>query len=67
MVLEVEAYNTTIAKRRIRFYERLGFVRNDIYYLEPPTEQEESPIPLTTMSYPNRIPKDKQKSKGSDF
>lgn len=61
MVLEVEAYNTPTAKRRIKFYQRLGFVLNDINYLEPPTKEGESPIPLTVMSHPRRIPKDKRK------
>lgn len=61
MVLEVEAYNTTTAKRRIKFYQRLGFVLNDINYLEPPTQQGEDPIPLTVMSYPRPIPKERHK------
>lgn len=60
LVLEVEAFNTTTAKRRVRFYERLGFVRNDITYIEPPTEEGETPIPLTIMSYPHPIPQEKR-------
>jgi len=57
LVLEVEALDTTKARRRIRFYERLGFVQNDINYIEPPTQKGSSPIPLTVLSYPEPIPR----------
>lgn len=51
LVLEVEAYDTLQAKRRIRFYERLGFVLTDINYLQPPSREGDPLVPLTIMSY----------------
>ncbi len=61
LILEVEAHNTPQAQRRIKFYERLDFVLNDISYLQPPVHKDDPPVPLTIMSHPDPIPKDKQK------
>lgn len=61
LILEVEACDTTQAKRRIKFYERLGFVLTDINYLQPPVQEGDPPVPLTIMSYPNDIPGNKRK------
>lgn len=61
LILEVEACDTTQAKRRIKFYERLGFVLTDINYLQPPVQAGDPPVPLTIMSYPEDIPCNKQK------
>ena len=35
IVLEIDPPETEIAVRRLRFYERLGFVRNDYHYVHP--------------------------------
>lgn len=61
LILEVESYDTPAAKRRINFYERLGFVLNDISYIQPPERKDDPPVPLTIMSHPDPIPKNKRR------
>ncbi len=39
-----------IARRRVKFYERLGFVLNEYEYLQPPYRSSDSPLPLVVMS-----------------
>lgn len=52
-VLEVELPHTSIAKRRISFYERLGFFANAAFrYKQPPLQPGFAPLPLCLMSYP---------------
>lgn len=48
--LEVEFPGTDIAKRRIAFYERNGFVTNNYPYIQPPYSEEQSPLPLIIMT-----------------
>lgn len=48
--LEVEPPEEEIAMRRIGFYERIGFVLNPYYYLQPPYRQNEEPIELKIMT-----------------
>ncbi|MEG2708620.1 MAG: GNAT family N-acetyltransferase, partial [Vagococcus sp.] len=55
ILLEVEHPETEIAKKRIQFYERLGFHLNTHDYVQPPIQEGESPLPLHIMSYPNPI------------
>lgn len=62
VVLEVEAFDTNTAKRRIKFYQRLGFKLNDITYIQPPLNKSNEQIPLTIMSYPELIPQAKRQS-----
>ncbi len=56
VILEVEYPNDEIAEKRIRFYERLGFVCNDLNYIQPSIGKGKEPIPLILMSYPSVIP-----------
>lgn len=51
-VLEVELPENEIAKRRIGFYERLGFRLNTFPYLQPPMQKGKDNLPLYIMSYP---------------
>lgn len=51
VVLEAEPPETVIAKRRIGFYRRHGFVCNDIAYLQPSYRQGGDAVPLVLMSY----------------
>lgn len=60
LVLEVEACNTARAKRRIKFYQRLGFILNDLSYIQPPMHLDDPLVPLTIMSHPVPIPKNEQ-------
>ncbi len=48
---EVEPPETEIAKRRIGFYRRAGFVLNDYEYIQPPLGKSKRSIPLMIMSY----------------
>ena len=57
VILEVELPVSDINKRRINFYERLGFKLNDHYYEMPPLREDQSPVHLLLMSYPNCISK----------
>lgn len=55
VLLEVELPENDIAKKRIRFYERLGFHLNHFDYVQPPIQKGEDPLPLLIMSYPEPI------------
>ncbi len=55
VLLEVEHPETEIAKKRIQFYERLGFHLNTHDYVQPPIQAGEEPLPLHIMSYPDPI------------
>ena len=44
-----------VASRRVRFYERLGFVLNKYRYFQPPYSADEQPLPLSVMSYPKGL------------
>lgn len=48
--LEVEPPETELARRRIAFYERNGFFRNDYHYLQPAITAGQRPIPLSIMT-----------------
>lgn len=60
LILEVESYDTPTAKRRIKFYERLGFILNDINYVQPPRQKDAPHVPLTVMSHPYPIAKNER-------
>ena len=53
--LEVEPPETELAKRRIAFYERLGFCLSDFYYEQPPLRKNQTAQQLLIMSYPAPI------------
>ncbi|MDD5340622.1 MAG: GNAT family N-acetyltransferase [Candidatus ainarchaeum sp.] len=55
VVLEVERPGTEIQKRRIAFYERLGFKLNHHDYIQPPYGPGKNPVPMRLMSYPGTI------------
>ena len=50
--LECEPPTFDIAKRRMAFYMRSGFVVNDRPYLQPPYRKDGALVPLVIMSYP---------------
>ncbi len=52
ILLEVELPNTIINKRRIKFYERIGFKLNQQYYEIPPSIEGQPSLQLLLMSYP---------------
>jgi len=55
ILLEVELPNTRINKRRIKFYERIGFKLNQHYYEIPSSQEGQSPLQLLLMSYPSYL------------
>ena len=52
IILEVERPDYELAKRRIGFYERLGFKLNPFTYMQPSYHVESEELPLLLMSYP---------------
>ena len=55
VVIEVEAADTLIARRRIAFYERLGFALSDIEYIQPSLRETSTDVLLRLMHYPAQI------------
>ena len=57
IVLEVELPNSEIDKRRIKFYERIGFKLNDHSYQLPSLQDGKAVLPLLLMTYPDLLSK----------
>ena len=55
MVLEAEPPTDELRSRRIAFYERNGFFKNDYPYIQPPYRRGETRVPLVLMSYPSTL------------
>lgn len=55
LVLEVEPPYGDVSKRRIKFYERLGFHLHPFYYEQPPLQKGFDYIQLKVMIYPEKI------------
>ena len=55
IILEVEHPGTEMAKRRILFYERLGFKMNPFTYMQPSYHPDGDELPLLLMSYPTAM------------
>lgn len=56
VLLEVEPPLDEMSRRRIAFYERLGFgLHSDYYYLQPPYGPGQSPVELKLMTTPTVI------------
>lgn len=55
IVLEAEPPINYIQKRRIAFYERNGFLINEVSYVQPSYHESEDGVPLMLMSYPSRL------------
>jgi ribosomal protein S18 acetylase RimI-like enzyme len=58
VVIEVEANDTKNAKRRIAFYERLGFIQSNIEYMQPLLRKKSPDVLLRLMHYPADITDD---------
>ncbi len=52
IVLEVEYPEDELSKRRVGFYERLGFRLLDNEYLQPAYDDTKQPVPLKIMIFP---------------
>ncbi len=55
IVLEAERFKTSVAKRRIQFYQKLGFKLNRQTYVQPPYGKGKKPVPGFLLSYPETI------------
>ena len=55
VILEAELPTSDIAKRRLGFYSRHGYLINDINYIQPPYSKEKSAVPMHLLSYPCKI------------
>lgn len=55
IILEVEPPVEEMAKRRIGFYERLGFHLNPFDYVQPPLREGADELKLLIMSYPSPL------------
>lgn len=55
VILEVEPPEDELKRRRIGFYERLGFQLGDQGYVQPPLREGQPDLPLCIMSYPQRL------------
>lgn len=51
VVLEVELPSDDLSRRRIGFYERLGFVLDDHIYYQPPYHPGDQPLEMRLMHY----------------
>lgn len=55
IILEVEPPDDDLKRRRLAFYERCGFVKNDFPYLQPPYKKDGNAVKLIIMSYPEKL------------
>ncbi len=56
--LEAELPADDLARRRIGFYKRNGFVVNGYDYVQPPYEEGKSSIPMKILSYGRPLKED---------
>ncbi len=59
VILEVEKPETETAKKRIAFYERLGFFLNEYNYFQPPFSDNKKAVPLLIMSHQSILSQNK--------
>ena len=55
VILEVEIPESEIARKRIRFYEKLNFSICESEYFQPPYSIHKNKVKMLLMSYPKRI------------
>ena len=58
ILLEVEHPDTEMNRRRIDFYQRMGFIVNEYEYKQPPYKKCGDYVPLMLMTYPDVISKE---------
>ena len=61
VLLEVELPESNINKRRIKFYERIGFKLNLHHYELPVFNEKQPPLQLLLMTYPEYISENEAK------
>lgn len=55
IVLEIEIPNDETSKKRLRFYEKLGFKMNNLDHIQPPLREGAPTIKLNILSYPEKL------------
>jgi len=55
VILEIEPTINDLTRRRLKFYESLGFVRNDHLHFQPPYHIEDQQLKLEILTYPHQI------------
>ena len=55
VILEIEPTIDDQTRRRLKFYESLGFIRNDHLHFQPPYHPEDQPLKLEILTYPHLI------------
>jgi len=55
VILEIEPPVDDLTRRRLRFYESLGFMKNNHNHFQPPYHQGDLPLQLIILSYPNQF------------
>lgn len=61
IILEIEPPIDEISKKRLHFYEKLGFKLNDYPYMQLPLNKNDKPITLKILSYPQGLDEEKFK------
>lgn len=55
VILEIEPIINDLTRRRLKFYESLGFVQNEHLHYQPPYHTSDQPLHLVILTYPNQI------------
>ena len=55
IILEIEPPMDDISIKRMKFYEKLGFLLNEYQYFQIPLRKNHSPSELKIMSYPHKL------------
>ena len=58
VILEIEPPINDLTRRRLKFYESLGFIRNDHLHFQPPYHPEDQPLKFEILTYPLQISAD---------
>ncbi len=58
VILEIEPVINDLTRRRLKFYQSLGFVQNEHLHYQPPYHAEDLPLHLVILAYPNHINED---------
>lgn len=53
--LEIDVVTDDISRRRLGFYQRLGFVENDMKHSQPDFQGKGGAVPLRVLSYPGSM------------
>ena len=55
VILEIEMPVDELTKRRLKFYELAGFIRNPHKHYMPPYHENDPPLEMEILTYPTQI------------